>query len=169
MGWALGRYAPERFASIAIGGAHRSPSDDAVWKRIDRMRSYLAEGMEYYVTWRESQTGPWPPTFRARVLGNDARALAAYTSVSPDQRGHAQSNGLSRMTMPVLVISGDDDELYAGFHARQAAASLPDATFIEIPNADHFTLYRRFDLILPHLKSFLTRVINVQRKTLALR
>jgi pimeloyl-ACP methyl ester carboxylesterase len=66
------------------------------------------------------------------------------------------------MTMPILVISGDDDELYAGSRARQAAETLPSGAFIEIPDADHFTLYIRGDLILPHLTAFLARVSGVE-------
>ncbi len=61
MGWALGTHAPERFVSMAIGGAHPYAVADAVWARLDRMRAYLSEGMESYVAWRESQIGPWPP------------------------------------------------------------------------------------------------------------
>ena len=62
------------------------------------------------------------------------------------------------MTMPVLVITGDDDELYAGSQARRAADALPDASFVEIADADHFKLYVRGDLIIPHLTAFLSRV-----------
>jgi hypothetical protein len=61
--------------------------------------------------------------------------------------------------MPVLALTGDDDELYAGSQARRAAETLPDAEFVEIPDADHFTLYVRGDLILPHLTAFLARVM----------
>jgi pimeloyl-ACP methyl ester carboxylesterase len=156
MGWALGRHAPERFASMVIGGAHPGPTDAAVWDRLDRVREHLGQGMPAYVAWRESQTGAWPPDFRDRVLDNDADALAAFINVAPDRRVDEPPADLSRMTMPVLVISGDD-ELYAGSQARQAAETLPSGTFIEIPDADHFTLYTHGDLILPHLTAFLAR------------
>jgi pimeloyl-ACP methyl ester carboxylesterase len=159
MGWALGAHAPERFASLAIGGAHPFPLADAVWTRLERMRSFLREGMEAYIAWRERQIGPWPPAFRERVLENDAQALVATLMAAPAQ-DHADGLGdrLSRMTMPVLVLTGDDDDLYAGSQARRAAEALPDADFVEISAADHFTLYVRSDLILPHLTAFLDRV-----------
>ena len=62
------------------------------------------------------------------------------------------------MTMPVLVLSGDDDELRAGSDARRAAGALGDASFVEIADANHGKLYVRSDLILPHLTAFLARV-----------
>ncbi len=68
--------------------------------------------------------------------------------------------------MPVFVISGDDDELYAGTRADLVAAALPNATFIEIPNADHSTLYAHGDLVLPHLMQFLARVARLQTDAL---
>ena len=86
MGWALGTHAPERFASLAIGGAHPYAVADAVWTRLDRMRAYLREGMESYIAWRESQIGPWPPAFRERVLANDAQALEAMLRAALNSR-----------------------------------------------------------------------------------
>jgi pimeloyl-ACP methyl ester carboxylesterase len=161
MGWTLGKHAPERFLSMAIGGAHPYVVADAVWARLDRMRAYLREGMESYVAWRESQIGPWPPEFRERVVANDARALAAALIAAAGQKHTGgPSDGLSGMTMPVLVLSGDDDELYAGPQARRAASELADASFVEIADADHSKLYVCGDLIVPHLTAFLSRVIT---------
>lgn len=159
MGWALGTHAPERFASMAIGGAHPYAVAGAVWTRLDRMRAYLSEGMESYVAWRESQIGPWPPEFRERVVANDAQALTAVLIAAPaEEHADAPGDGLSGMTMPVLVLSGDDDELYAGSQARRAASELADACFVEIAGADHGKLYVCGDLIVPHLTAFLARV-----------
>jgi pimeloyl-ACP methyl ester carboxylesterase len=159
MGWSLGRHAPERFVSMAIGGAHPYASADAVWTRLDRMRAYLREGMESYVAWRESQIGPWAPEFRERVVANDPQALAAVLLAAPAQeRAAGPGDELAGMTMPVLVLSGDDDEMYAGPQARRAASKLADARFVEIAGADHGKLYVCGDLILSHLTSFLSEV-----------
>ncbi len=159
MGWALGTHAPERFRSLAIGGAHPYAPDEAVWERLARMREHLAQGMETYITWRESQLGPWPPVFRQRGLENDATALAAFISFNPIEFVHLEG-ALDRMTMPVLIVTGDDDELYAGSRCHLAAARLRDAAIVEIPSAQHFTLYARGDLVLPHLRRFLARVVS---------
>jgi pimeloyl-ACP methyl ester carboxylesterase len=153
-------HAPERFASLAIGGAHPYPMADAVRTRLERMRAYLGDGMEAYIAWREQQVGPWPPAFRQRVLANDALALAAMVAATPaPERVASPSDWLLHMTMPLLVLTGDDDELYAGSQARRAAETVPDSEFVEIPDSDHFSLYVRSDLILPHLIAFLDRVM----------
>lgn len=162
MGWALGAYAPERFAALAIGGAHPYPPSDDVQARIQRMRQYLQQGMATYVAWRESQIGPWPPAFRERGLRNDAEALVAFITPEPARRPSGFNHAPARMTMPVLVLSGDDDELFAGSRARRAAGELNDGRFIEIPDADHFKLYVRPDLVLPHVRAFLSRVTASQ-------
>lgn len=160
IGWTLGAIAPERFKSMAIGGAHPYEPDSELWERTDRMRGYLSQGMETYVSWRESQIGQrWPEEFRARVLANDPEALLAFIDIDPATPGIVQFDRISRwMSMPVLVISGDDDELFAGSRACLAARALPDATFAEIPDADHFKLYVRSDLVAPSLTAFLDRV-----------
>jgi pimeloyl-ACP methyl ester carboxylesterase len=163
MGWALGWYAPERFASLSIGGAHPFPPSAEVWDRFDEMRGYLALGMDAYVAWREGQPRRWPPAFRERMLANDARALAALVTAYPDlHRTEHVDDALRRMRMLVLVISGDDDELLAGSDARRAAGALIDASFVEIADASHGTLYVRSDLVLPHLGAFLARVTAPQ-------
>jgi pimeloyl-ACP methyl ester carboxylesterase len=158
MGWALGAYAPQRFASLAIGGAHPYPPSDKVQARIERMRQYLQQGMATYIAWRESQIGPWPPAFRERGLRNDAEALVAFITPEPARRPVGFNHAPACMTMPVLVLSGDDDELYAGSQARRAAGELNDGSFIEIADADHFTLYVRPDRVLPHVRAFLSHV-----------
>jgi pimeloyl-ACP methyl ester carboxylesterase len=158
LGWALGALAPERFSSLAIGGAHPYPPDDAVWERVERMRHYFGQGMAAYIAWRERQLGPWPPAFRARGLRNDPQALLAFVNAAAGDRLPCFAAALARMTMPVLVLSGDDDELYAGSRARRAAEELADGTYVVIAGANHFALYARGELALPHLRAFLARV-----------
>ncbi|HLT21437.1 MAG TPA: alpha/beta hydrolase [Thermomicrobiales bacterium] len=157
VGWELGRQAPERFLSMAIGGAqpYRQPVGAA--ERIAVMRHHLAQGMAAYVEWSESRVGAWPAEFRARALQHDAEALQAHLPADPEVAYSVRfDDALERMTMPVLLLSGDRDEGHAGSRARRAAESLLDARFVEIPNADHFALYASGErLVLPHLRAFL--------------
>lgn len=161
VGWALGMIAPERFASMTIGGAHPFRPEEALRLRAEAMREHLALGMDDYVAWRESHGAAWPAEFRERVLQNDARALLAFLTAEFESREHLRlDEALHRMMMPVLVVSGDDDELFAGLRARQAAAMLRDGRFLEIENADHAKLYLRGDLIAPHLMEFVMTVVD---------
>lgn len=159
IGWALGKYAPERFASLIIGGAQPYPPPAGISERFNEMHDYLGQGMEAYIAWSESRVGPWPREFRERGLNNDPFALRAFMSAPPTRATGAIrfDDALNGMTMPVLLISGDNDERYAGRRARRAAGELPDGRYIEIPDADHFKLYVRGDLVAPRIKAFLAR------------
>jgi len=159
VGWELGANAPERFASLAIGGAHPYAPGPEVWTRVERMRSHLEQGMDVYVAWRESQLGPWPAGFRERVLANDPRALvAALTAETRRSSPLDIERAFAGMTMPVLVVSGDDDELFAGIQAKRAAMALPDGGYVEFEAADHFALYVRSYRVVPVLRAFIARV-----------
>lgn len=157
IGWALGKYAPDRFASLIIGGAQPYPPPAGISTRFGEMFDYLGQGMERYIEWSESRVGPWPPEFRERGLKNDPQALQSFMRAQPmpDTDGIRFNDALDGMTMPVLLVSGDDDERYAGKRAEQAAAQLARGRYVEIPDANHFKLYIRGDLVLPFIVSFL--------------
>lgn len=156
MGWALGMQVPERFASIAIGGAQPfEPLGPEMRGRYNAMMHYLELSMADYVQWREEHGVVWPEPFRARMLANDNRALAAFMQATLT---HYPLGDLARMSMPVLVIGGDDDELMAGKNARRAAAALAAGHFVELENADHPALYLDGLRVLPVLSSFLEAV-----------
>ena len=155
MGWALGMNAPERFASMVIGGAHpMEPHGPELFGRFDAMLHYLGLGMDAYVRWREEHGVCWPWSFRARMLANDPVALSAFLRASLD---HYPLGNPSRMTMPVLVVSGDDDELMAGSTAKAAAARLPCGHYVEISRADHPALYLDGARVMPLVEEFLAR------------
>ena len=158
MGWALGVNAPERFASMVIGGAHPYvPEGPEMYGRYEAMMRNLASGMDVYVRWREERGVTWPPGFRSRMLDNDAVALAAFLQASLD---HYPLGDLRRMTMPVLVVSGDGDELMAGTRAQRAAEEIPDGCYVEIADADHPTLYLSGERVMPVLATFLNEAAS---------
>ncbi len=156
IGWALGKYAPQRFASMIIGGAQPYPPPQGVGERFGEMFDYLDQGMEAYISWSESRVGPWPAEFRERGLQNDPLALRAFMSApsSRDMRTLRFDDALKQMSMPVLLISGDNDERYAGRQAKKAAGCLTDGQYVEIPDSDHFKLYILGDRVMLHLRGF---------------
>ena len=162
IGWALGKYAPERFSSLAIGGAQPYPPPAGVGERMGEMLAYLDQGMRSYISWSESRVGSWPAEFRERALRNDPAALRAFMSGAPTRGTSAIrfDDAFDGMAMPVLLISGDNDERYAGSLAKRAAGLLPDAHYVKVPDADHFKLYVRGDLVTPHLRAFLRSVVR---------
>jgi pimeloyl-ACP methyl ester carboxylesterase len=127
------------------------PEGQEMFGRFDAMLRYLDEGMDAYVQWREAHGVTWPAAFRKRMLANDADALRNYIQATPD---HFPLSFSSSMTMPVLVFSGDDDELMAGSQARRAAAEIPDGRYLEIADADHPALYLDSARAAPHVAAF---------------
>ena len=65
---------------------------------------------------------------------------------------------LPNMTMPVLILVGEKDAINPYDVLRQMCEQLPDSTFIMLPDVGHEQSWSRSDLVLPHIKQFLTRV-----------
>jgi pimeloyl-ACP methyl ester carboxylesterase len=127
------------------------PEGQEMFGRFDAMLRYLDEGMDAYVRWREAHGVAWPAAFRARMLANDAAALRAFLRATPD---HFPLEFADSMATPVLVFSGDDDELMAGSKARWAAAEIPNGRYLEIADADHPALYLDSARAAPHVAAF---------------
>ena len=143
-GWiafGIGRYAPERFHSLVIGASH--PYE----RSMQAQRESFSKGIEAYV----ATLGDLPLERRRRRLALDARALIAVQQDRPNTE-----DALPSMTMPCLVIVGEDDPLCA--QAREGAKLLPNATFLSFTGLDHSGGFRRSDLVLPDIKKFLENV-----------
>jgi pimeloyl-ACP methyl ester carboxylesterase len=71
------------------------------------------------------------------AMGADQRTLAVYAgdpySHDPKLRGR-----LHRATVPVLVLSGEQDGIVPLEYGRALAGSFPRATFRPVPEAGHF-------------------------------
>ncbi|UCH42132.1 MAG: hypothetical protein JSW16_04705, partial [Dehalococcoidales bacterium] len=63
---------------------------------------------------------------------------------------------LPGMTMPFLLFVGEHDNSFSA--AKEAGELLPDVTFISLPGLDHMQALNRLDLVIPHIKEFLSRV-----------
>lgn len=77
----------------------------------------------------------------ADLPGNDRDALAACMS---NDRGPLDPEALGAVALPVLVALGDQD--FAG-PADPLVASLPGATFVELPRTDHARTPKSFAFI----------------------
>src|SRR4029453_13974530 len=93
------KYAPERFSSFIIGGAHPYQED----------RAALA------ATLQELQTGagaippfwgvPLPPALHTRLLANDMKAIVAYWQKRME--GSGVEEVLPTLPMPCLLYAGE--------------------------------------------------------------
>jgi pimeloyl-ACP methyl ester carboxylesterase len=146
IGFGLGKYAPERFQSLILGGAH---------PYAEVMRGYrdgLSNGPEKFDAWIAQIFGHYmTPSMSKRLLEND---LAALLALSQDRADFASV--LQTMHMPCLLYVGEADPRLA--KVRECVEQLADATFFSLPECSHIDAFARSDLVLPHVTTFLTRL-----------
>ena len=155
VGFAVGAFAPDRLVSLIVGGADPFPGnprpleEDVFWEG-------LRNGMAPFVAACEAAD----PTFfvspgeRARWLASDVDALRAAirTGVTePD----LDRDAVAAIPAPTLIYAGTRDDPEP---KERAARLLPNATFVPLDGLDHAGAFGRSDLVLPHVRAFLTRV-----------
>ncbi len=151
IGFALAKYAPERFHSFIIGGMHPYKRDPGPLNQTVEM---LNKGMEAGIASIEAQIGPMDPVTKAQRLANDAEALAASALWIRDDPGFEDI--LPTMTMPCLLFAGEEDPFHPA--AKKCAELMPNVTFFSLPGLNHVEAIGRSDLVLPHLTKFLADV-----------
>lgn len=153
IGFALAKYAPERFHSLILGGMSPYRRSEEV-EEFDQILQRLEAGPEAAVARQERQSGPLSPERRARLLANDHQALIA--SLKGSLSWESMEEVLPSMRMPCLLFAGEADAFYAG--AKEAAEHMANATFVSLPGLDHGQANQRSDLVLPHVTKFLMEV-----------
>jgi pimeloyl-ACP methyl ester carboxylesterase len=146
IGFGLAKYFPQRFNSFIIGGAHPyAENTQAIRDRMPTDPAAFAAGLE------QTYGALLTPARRSRLLANDLIALRALT-----QDRESLADVLPTMTVPSLLFVGELDPRLAP--ARQAAAEIPNATFLGLPSCDHVGTTRRTDVIIPRIRAFLLEV-----------
>jgi pimeloyl-ACP methyl ester carboxylesterase len=146
IGFGCARYAPERFQSLILGGAH--PYAEA----IQGFRDGLSQGLEAFGAWTEQAFGHYMTSAMSnRLLANDLLALMALSQDRLDF-----SNVLPTMLMPCLLYVGEADPRLS--HMRECTKQISNATFFSIPELGHVAAFCQSDLVLPHVKAFLAKV-----------
>jgi len=99
IGFALAKYAPERFRSLILGGAHPYAEN------MQAFRDLLPQEMEPFLNLLAQVFGSYmTPDMRARLQTNDLKALLALTV---DRESLADI--LPTMRMPCLLFVGEID------------------------------------------------------------
>lgn len=148
IGFALAKHAPERFASLIIGGAHPYQRNR---EQVDARLQALQRGPDSIVALWD---GVISPALRARLLANDGEALAA--SWRGRMSGPGLEDVLSTMRMPCLLFVGEADGSYAG--VKECVQYIPNVTLVSLPGRKHSETFFRSDLVLPHVLKFLANV-----------
>ncbi len=157
----LARYALPRLYSLMLGGVglyrSRQPAAPRPQDGFSQMLEEAAEkGMDVWLAYREKMVGTLTPAQKARQLANDPRALLTMQKALSEWPG--AEDILPQLKIPILIFVGDADPAYAG--AKEAAARMPDATFVTVPGMNHDQALMHSELVLPHVKKFLAEFIG---------
>ena len=149
----------ERMKSIMIGGlGPLTTPPPSVPIAFQQMTHALEGGAETFISFVESSV-ELSPVRKARLMANDFEALLSCSkSVSPPVPDMVKA--LSQMTIPFLVFVGESDQFFPHEQLREGYKNVPDLTFVTLPGLDHMQAEQRSDLIVPHVKEFLSRVNN---------
>lgn len=146
IGFGLAKYAPDRFGSFIFGGSHPYAEN------MQPFRDLMPRNREAFAAMVDQVFGSrLTPAMRTRLLANDLDALRALT-----QDRESNADVLPSMTMSCLLFAGELDPRLP--QVRQCASNLPNATFFILPGCDHVAAAARSDLVVPHLKAFLSKV-----------
>ena len=146
IGFGLAKYAPGRFRSFILGGAHPFAEDMAPFRaRLPMDPSALSTLMEpaFGIYFTAGQ--------RQRMVANDLKALVALTTDRDDF-----SEVLATMQMPCLLFVGTADPRLAT--VRTCIEAMPNARCVELPDLGHVATFCESTYILSHVTAFLSGV-----------
>jgi pimeloyl-ACP methyl ester carboxylesterase len=146
IGFGLAKCELERFRSFIFLGSHPyaenlRPFRDSMPRDRDAFSVIVDQVFGRRLT----------PEMRTRLLANDLIALRTLT-----QDRACNADVMASMIMPCLVLAGELDTRLE--RARRCASDLPNAAFLSLPECDHVASAFRSDLVIPHLKAFLSKL-----------
>jgi pimeloyl-ACP methyl ester carboxylesterase len=142
--------APDRVMSLIVGGAGMEKPPAGIYEGFIRQ---LEAGPEALVAALEMAEAV-PEAIKTRIMANDHRAIIALcraTMSSP-----SSTDDYYRITVPVLLFAGEYDPAYPS--AKETGERLPNAQFISLPGLDHVQAGTRVDLLLPHIREFMSNM-----------
>jgi pimeloyl-ACP methyl ester carboxylesterase len=146
IGFGLAKCALERFRSFIFVASHPYAEN------LQPFRDLMPRDRDAFSVMVDQVFGSrLTSAMRTRLLANDLDALRTLTE---DRESNADV--MASMIMPCLFIVGERDPRLE--QARQCACDLPNATFIGLPECDHADFAVRGERVIPHLKTFLSKV-----------
>ena len=144
IGLHLAIHHPNRLIKVVACGANYNPSG----VRPDvgehpKMIEYFGKAMEDYAA-----LSPDPTKWEA-FLGNISQMWASEPNFTVEQ--------LSSITVPLLLLDGEDEEFIYPEHTREMANLIPTATPIVIPETGHFGIWENPDQMNDAILQFLVQ------------
>jgi pimeloyl-ACP methyl ester carboxylesterase len=156
VGLATGKYAPDRFSSLIVGGNGLSEKDSE--PEMEELQGYIRwfeQGPEAVITILEKGRGSKLEDYeKEKWLNADLQALIAYCS---NYENIGMAEYLPKLATPCLLYAGAEDT-YPHSRAKACAEIMQNATFVSLPGLDHGGAFRARDQVLPHVLKFLDSV-----------
>lgn len=152
VGLATGRYAPDRFSSLIIGGNGLSEKDSE--GEIEELQGYipiLKQGVNAWLAFLGREMEDLEDWEIDKWNNADFDALIAYCSYY-ENIGMAEY--LPTLTVPCLLYAGEEDT-YPHSTAKACAEIMQNALFVSLPGLNHGGAFRSRDQVLPHVLKFL--------------
>jgi pimeloyl-ACP methyl ester carboxylesterase len=135
IGLGLLRHAPERLASLIVGGAQPYASSSEFFRQI------FKDGLEAWLNLLDQLAGPLSSATKARILNNNLDALrASITRDTPDI-----FTTMPTLRFPCQLIVGAKDPIAPLI--ERFARELPGAQFFPLAGLNHFQAYGRAELM----------------------
>ncbi|MDO4575092.1 MAG: alpha/beta fold hydrolase [Planctomycetia bacterium] len=146
VGWEFWNRHADRLSGLMVFDTNATPDapDKAAGRRAtadrlekERSLAFLIDGMKASLMLPETiaADGPVLQTYRAMVENNNPYGVAAVA------RGMAEradfSSRLAEITLPTLVLTGENDLLSPPAMMKPIADALPNADFVVVPHAAH--------------------------------
>lgn len=131
---------PGAFAGLVLLAATLQPEladDHPVVVGVNALRDPIDPNAPFFELWHHCHPGV-PETFLAR-LAEEAAAMPAHRwrAILQALRDCDLTEQASRIDMPVLIISGADDDLFSKAHHEALAAAFPDAVAMRLADCGH--------------------------------
>ena len=153
---AAGRYAPDRFSSLIIGGNGLSEKNSK--EEMEELQGYIRifeQGVDAVIALIEKGRGremeKWE---RDKWLNADLDALIAYCS---NYENVGMADYLPTLTIPCLLYAGEEDT-YPHSRAKACAEIMQNASFVSLHGLDHGGAFNCRDQVLPHVLKFLESI-----------
>ncbi len=154
-GYGLSEFAPQRFCSVIVLGAHpyseEYSGDFEAWGQ-----KYIDHGIDAAIENREKEAGPLSDEQKAELEARDWKALGCALVATSRIRG--LNEGISQGRLPYLLLCGTGDEDHD--LTRQAAGEFPDVSFRSLEGLDHHESRSRLDILIPIVREFLGSGLN---------
>ena len=158
------RQAPDRIERLALLDTQAAP--DAPERRDDRLQSLAMVESGRFV---EAEQAHWPKVVHSSRYGDRAlrvlkmrRAQAGgpdlwmrHTAAIMDRPDSRPT--LANVTVPTLVLVGDEDQLTTPERARDMVAGIADARLVVVPHCGHMAPVERPEVVNAALLDWMTR------------